>query len=287
MFADKRKTILFSNNNKPKNIFDVDALAFINLAGITSSTEKTAINNLYKNLKGVGAQNTVHDFYTNLTAFYPFAGGKAVSFIYNGKNPSASNPYNLTFAGGVSYSTNGAKFNGINGYADTFIPQNEMQRNTNGFSVYVKENDFRLEGYFGHESRPSFTRTEIGFNLINQWSGSDKFSGVSGTTIQPNRNGLIRVNRNNSANYRVYRNGVQIELLTAASEANTDVTTFLLAARKVYQVTPPPPITTIQNYSNKTFCYAEISNGHSLSAAQELIYYNCIQQYQTDQGRQV
>jgi hypothetical protein len=285
MFADTRKTILFANNNKSKNIFDVDALAFINVAGITSNSEKNAINNLYKNLKGVGTQNTVHDFYTNLSAFYPFAGGKASSFIYNGKNPSVSNPYNLTFIGGVSYSNDGAKFNGINGYADTFIPQNAMQRNTNGFCAYVRENNIRLESYIGHQSRPSFTETEIGWNTVPQWTGSDKFSGVSGTTIQLNRNGLIRVNRNNSANYRVYRNGVQIELLTAASEANTDVTTFLLAAQRVYQVTPP--INTAQNYSDKTFCYAEISNGHSLSAAQEIIYYNCIQQYQIEQGRQV
>ena len=236
---------------------------------------------MYKNLKGVGLQNTVHDFYTNLTAFYPFAGGKASSFIYNGKNPSASNTYNLTFSGGVSYSTNGAKFNGINGYADTFIPQNAMQRNTNGFCAYVRENDFRLESYFGHQSRPSFTETEIGWNVVNQWTGADKFSGAGGTTIQPNRNALIRVNRNNSANYRVYRNGVQIELITAASEANTDTTTFLIGAQRRGDTN------TAQGYSNKTFCYAEISNGHSLSAAQELIYYNCIQQYQIEQGRQV
>jgi len=281
MFADTRKTILFANNNKSKNLFDVDAQIFINLANITNNTEREAINNLYKNLKGVGGQNTVHDFYTNLSAFYPFAGGTASSFIYNGKNPSASNPYNLSFSGGITYSVNGPKFNGINGYANTFIPQNAMQRNTNGFCAYVRENNFILESYFGHQSRPSFTETEIGFNLINQWSGADKFSGAGGTTIQANRNALIRVNRNNNANYRVYRNGVQIELITAASEANTDTTTFLIGAQRRGDTN------TAQNFSDKTFCYAEISNGHSLSAAQEIIYYNCIQAYQTELGRQV
>jgi hypothetical protein len=281
MFADTRKTILFANNNKSKNIFDVDALAFIVLAGITSSTEKNAINNLYKNLKGVGAQNTVHNFYTNLTAFYAFAGGKAVSFIYNGKNPSASNPYNLTFSGGVSYSTNGAKFNGVNGFANTFIPQNSMQTNLNGFSVYFIENNKRLETQFGHQSRPSFIDSSIRYNLLGQWSGADKYSGAGGTTIYTNINGLTRVNRNNSTNYRVYRNGTQIELITAPSEANTDVTTFLLGAQRRGDTNGA------QSYSDKTICYAEISNSHSLSGAQELIYYNCIQQYQIEQGRQV
>jgi len=282
MFANRRKTILFSNNNKPKNLFDVDALAFINLAGITSSAEKTAIDNLYKNLKGVGAQNTVHDFYTNLTAFYPFAGGKASSFIYNGKNPSASNPYNLTFAGGVTYSTNGAKFNGTNGFADTFIPQNAMQRNLNGFSVYFIENNARSETQFGHLSRPSFIKTNIGYTALKQWNGADKFSGgVVGTTIYTNINGLTRVNRSTSPNYRVYKNGIQTELVTAASEANTDTTTFTIGSIRLGDTNG----TTF--YCDKTICYAEISNGHSLSAAQELIYYNCIQQYQTEQGRQV
>jgi len=281
MFADTRKTILFANNNKSKNIFDVDALAFINLAGITSSAEKTAINNLYKNLKGVGAQNTIHNFYTNLTAFYPFAGGKAVSFIYNGKNPSASNPYNLIFSGGVSYSTNGAKFNGINGYANTFIPQNLMQTNLNGFSVYYRENNLRTESQLGHQSRPSFIVSAIVFDRFGKWIGANKYSGLGGTTLYTNINGFIRVNRNSSANYRVYRNGTQIELITAASEANTDTTTFLLGAQRRGDTNGA------QSYSDKTICYAEISNGYSLSAAQELIYYNCIQQYQTEQGRQV
>ena len=282
MFADTRKTILFANNNKSKIIFDVDALAFINLAGITSNSEKNAINNLYKNLKGVGAQNTVHDFYTNLTAFYPFAGCKASSFIYNGKNPSASNPYNLTFAGGVTYSTNGAKFNGTNGFANTFIPQNAMQRNLNGFSVYFREDNARSETQFGHLSRPSFIKTNISYNALKQWFGADKFSGgTAGTNIYANINGLTRVNRNTSANYRVYKNGIQIELVTAASEANTDITTFTIGAIRLGDTNG----TTF--YSDKTICYAEISNSHSLSGAQELIYYNCIQQYQTEQGRQV
>ena len=281
MLNPRRKQILFNNNNKPKNIFDVDAQKFITLANITNVTQQNAINNLYLNLKGIGNINTTHDFYTNLTAFWPFVGGNSVSCSYNGVDPKSSNPYNLVFTGGNTINNNGVKFNGINGYANTFIPQNAMQRNTNGFCAYVRENNFILESYFGHQSRPSFTETEISWNLINQWSGADKFSGAGGTTIQANRNALIRVNRNNNANYRVYRNGVQIELITAASEANTDTTTFLIGAQRRGDTN------TAQNFSDKTFCYAEISNGHSLSAAQEIIYYNCIQAYQTELGRQV
>jgi hypothetical protein len=285
MFNPRRKQILFNNNNKPKQIFDVDAQKFITLAAITNNTQKIAINNLYLNLKGIGNVNTTHNFYENLTAFWPFVGGNSVSCSYNGVNPSSSNPYNLIFSGGNTINNNGVKFNGINGYADTGIPQNAMLRNVNGFSAYVRENDIRLESYIGHQSRPSFTETEIGWNAVPQWAGSDKFSGASGTTIQLNRNGLIRVNRNNSANYIVFRNGLQIELITAASEANTDVTTFLLGAQRVFQISPP--INTAQNFSNKTFCYAEISNSHSMSTPQELIYYNCIQAFQTELGRQV
>jgi hypothetical protein len=283
MFADNRKTILFANNNKSKNIFDVDALAFINLANITSSKEKNAINNLYKNLKGNGTQNSIYNFYTNLTAFYPFAGGKASSFIYNGKNPSASNPYNLTFVGGVSYSTNGAKFNGINGYANTFIPQNLISNSANGMSVYFRENTKRNEIQIGYVNRSTFDATEIGMAwlLNNKAIFGNKSGEQFGANTYTNINGLIRLNRHSGSAYRLYRNGLQIELITATAVTDNNTNTIVIGGQKLSNTN------LVGNYSDKTFCYADIMTSSSLSAAQELIYYNCIQQYQTEQGRQV
>ena len=282
MFNPRRKQILFNNNNKPKKIFDVDAQKFIILANITNVSQKNAINNLYLNLKGIGNINTTHNFYVNLTAFYPFVGGNSVSCSYNGVDPKSSNPYNLVFTGGNTINNNGVKFNGINGYADTGIPQNAMQRNLNGFCVYFREDNARSETQLGHLSRPSFTRTNIAYTALKQWNGSDKFSGgITGTNIYGNINGLNRVNRNTSTNYMVYKNGIQIELITAISEANTDTTTFTIGALRLGDTNGTT------SYSDKTICYAEISNSHSISVAQELIYYNCIQAYQTELGRQV
>jgi hypothetical protein len=261
---------------------DADAAAFIALAGITDATQINAINNLYKDFKGQGANNSSYDFYTRLTAFWLFVGGTSTSCSFNGKTPSSGNTYNLTYSGAApTVNANGIKFNGINGYADTKVPQNLMQTNLNGLSVYFRENNKKLETQLGHQSRPSFIDTSIRFNLVGQWSGGDKYSGSGGTTIYTDINGLIRVNRNSSANYKVYRNGTQIELITAPSEANSDVTTFLIGAQRRGDTNGA------QSFSDKTFCYADIMLSSSLSAAEELVYYNCIQAFQTALGRQV
>jgi len=283
MFADTRKTILFANNNKSKNIFDVDALAFINLANITSNTEKNAINNLYKNLKGVGLQNTVHNFYDNLTAFYLFIGGTATKCSYNGKNPSISNTYNLIFNGGVTYSNNGVKFNGINGYANTNIPQNIISTSANGMSVYFLENVKRDEVQIGYVNRTVFESTEIGMG----WALNSKtyIGNKSGQQFTPNTftniNGLIRNNRQSSTAYRLFRNGLTIQSITATGNVDANTNTIVIGAERWSTGN------SVQAFSNKTFAYAEISISHSLTNAQELIYYNCIQQYQTELSRAV
>jgi hypothetical protein len=283
MFADTRKTILFANNNKSKNIFDVDALAFINLANITSNTEKNAINNLYKNLKGVGIQNTVHNFYNNLTAFYLFVGGTATKCSYNGKNPSISNTYNLIFNGGVTYSNNGVKFNGINGYANTNIPQNIISTSANGMSVYFLENVKRDEVQIGYVNRTSFESTEIGMGwaLNSKTYIGNKSSQQFTPTTFTNINGLIRNNRQSSTAYKLFRNGLQIQLLTATGNVDANTNTIIIGAERWSTGN------TVQNFSNKTFAYAEISISYSLTNDQELIYYNCIQQYQTELSRSV
>jgi hypothetical protein len=268
------------NNGKFAGGLDADAATFISLSGITNATQITAINNIYKDFKGVGANNTSYNFYSRLSAFWLFVGTTTSNIKYNGKTPSESNAYNLTFSGAApTISSDGCKFNGINNYADTLVPQNAMLTNTNGFSVYYRENNIRAEIQLGHQSRPSFTVTAAAFNVLGQWAGADKFSGAGGITIYTNINGLIRVNRGSSSNYKVYRNGSQIESLTAASEANSDTTTFLIGAQRRGDTN------TAQAFSDKTFCYADIMLSNSLSAAEELVYYNCVQAFQTALNR--
>jgi len=266
---------------------DADAAAFIAVAGITDATQKTAIDNLYKDLKGQGANNSSYDFYTRLTAFWLFVGGTSTSCSFNGKTPSSGNTYNLTYSGAApTVNANGIKFNGINGYADTKVPQNLISNSANGLSVYFRENVANNEIQIGYLDTTFYRSTEIGMGYTSgantKFFGGNKYDQNFGATNYQSVgiNGLIRLNRTTSSNYKVYRNGSQTESLNYTAQNNTDTSTLAIGGEKKSSGV-------VQAFSIKTFCYADIMTSNSLSAAEELAYYNCIQAFQTALGRQV
>jgi hypothetical protein len=263
---------------------DADAASFIAVAGITDATQITAIDNLYKDLKGQGANNSSYDFYTRLTAFWLFVGTTTANIKYNGKTPSESNTYNLAFSGTApTISRNGCKFNGTNGYADTFVPQNLISNSANGLSVYFRENVKRNEVQIGYVNRSTFDATQIGmgWSLNNKAIIGNKSGQQFGANTYTNVNGLIRLNRHSGSAYRLYRNGSQIELITATGNVDTNTNTIVIGGERWSAGNA------IANYSDKTFCYADIMTSNSLSAAEELVYYNCVQAFQTALSRNV
>ena len=262
---------------------DADAAAFIALSGITNPTQITAINNLYKDLKGQGVNNSTYDFYSRLTAFWLFVGTTTANIKYNAKSPSSSNTYNLAFSGAApTITSNGCKFNGINNYADTFVPQNVISNSANGLSVYFRENTLRDEIQMGYLNTTDFRSTEIGMGRSNgKFFGGNKFDQNFGVNTYANINGLIRLNRTASNNYKVYRNGSQIESFNYTSVNNTDTKTIVIGAER------RSDNNTAQAFSNKTFCFADIMASNTLSAAEELVYYNIIQAFQTALSRNV
>jgi hypothetical protein len=272
------------NNGKFTGGLDADAATFISLSGITNATQITAINNIYKDFKGVGANNSTYDFYTRLSAFWLFVGTTTANIKYNGKTPSESNTYNLAFSGTApTISSNGCKFNGINGYADTFVPQNLISNSANGMSVYFRENVKKDEVQIGYVNRSTFESTEIGMS----WALNSKtyIGNKSGQQFTPSTftdvNGLIRLNRHSGSAYRLYRNGSQIQLITATGNVDTNTNTIVIGGERWSAGN------VVANYSDKTFCYADIMLSSSLSVAEELVYYNCIQAFQTALSRNV
>jgi hypothetical protein len=137
MFADRRKTILFSNNNKPKNLFDVDALAFfnavVNAGGSLTNLEKNVTNQLFLDLKN-------NSLYTKINAFYPLVGGSANSCKFNMKFPNDNNAsHRLTFFGGWLYNSTGITPNGTTAYANTYLnPLVHLTQNSVSIGVYCK-----------------------------------------------------------------------------------------------------------------------------------------------------
>ena len=263
---------------------DADAAAFIALSGITNETQINAINNLYKDFKGQGANNTSFDFYTRLTAFWLFVGTTTANIKYNGKTPSESNTYNLAFSGTApTINSNGCKFNGTNGFANTFVPQNTISNSANGMSVYFRENTRRDEVQIGYTNRSEFWATEIGmaWSLNNKAIIGNKSGQRFSANTYTNVNGLIRLNRHSGSAYRLYRNGSQIELITETGLTDNNTNTIVIGGERWSAGN------VVANYSDKTFCYADIMISSSLSVAEELVYYNCIQAFQTALNRNV
>jgi hypothetical protein len=96
-----------------KATVDADAQLFITNAGITDTTQKSAINTLVKDLKTYG-------IWSKMKALYPFVGGTAAQHRFNLKDPRAvAGAFYLDFVNGWTHSDTGAKPNGTDGYADT------------------------------------------------------------------------------------------------------------------------------------------------------------------------
>ena len=95
--------------------YDANAQAFFTAAGITDTTQKTAVNTLVTDLKAA-------NIWTKMKAIYPMVGGTAAQHRFNLKSPGTTNAdFYLDFIGGGTHSATGYLPNGTTAYADTFL----------------------------------------------------------------------------------------------------------------------------------------------------------------------
>jgi hypothetical protein len=112
-------------------VSDADAQAFIEATTINSQTQADAINTLVIGMKAQG-------LWTKMKAIYPMVGGTADSHKYNLKNPlNTDAAFRLAFFGTWTHTSNGAKPNGTNTYANTFlVPTSSAD---SAYGVYTTE----------------------------------------------------------------------------------------------------------------------------------------------------
>ena len=91
----------------PYFYIDPDAINFINSAGITSTTQRNAIDRLVKRAK-------LNGWWTKCLAIYPLVGGTATSHAFNLKNTAQ---YNITWSGSLTHTSGGIVSNG--GFGNT------------------------------------------------------------------------------------------------------------------------------------------------------------------------
>lgn len=247
--------------------FDPDAQAFITAAAITDSTQQGAINTLVISLKAFG-------IWTKMKAIYPIVGGTASSHKYNLKDPRDLNAaFRLTFATGVTHSSNGMVGNGTTGFANTFLnPNTELNVNSHSFGIYSRTNSTSSTQVYGSTNFTNFLTNNLAAgNFVSGSAVSNLF------TYTPNPStSLIMASRTSSTVFRGFRAGVFLNQNTNSILSLPNFT-FYLGARN--------GAGTAQFFSVHQLAFAFVGDG--LTDAEAGNYYTAIQAFQTTLSRQV
>jgi hypothetical protein len=247
--------------------FDPDAQAFITAAAITNPTQQAAINTLVVDLKG-------YNVWTKTKALYPFIGGTATSHSFNLLNTAQ---YQISWNGGVTHSSNGVQFGGVNGYGDTGL---------NAASV-LGQDSTHLSFY----SRTDITANsvEMGINasarqlyLLYRY-GSSAFKAMNRTqaaagSLYTPTNGLLIANRPSSTTEKYYHKGNLVDTITTSSTGTISANVYIGGYNNL-------AVPTSREYSSKQS--ALISIGDGLTDTEAANFYTAVQAFQTTLGRQV
>ena len=250
--------------------FDPDASAFITAAGITDQTQKTAINQLVIDLKSAG-------LWAKMKAIYPIVGGTATTCKFNLMNPADTDAaFRLTFSGGWTFSAQGAKPNGTNAYADTYININsDLSQNNTHVSIYINEN---ITSGDGIDIGNSIASGDFYFSAYYFSAGANSaISNINNTGLKTVTNndtrGFYVSQRIDSSNRLLYKNGSLIDTFAAAS------TTPINAQVRLSKLNDG-----VEHSSRR---FASFTAGQGLTNTEISNLYTAIQSFQTILGRQV
>jgi len=192
----------FSLPIRRSSITDADAFAFIEAAGISDTTQQTAINTLVLGLKS----NTL---WTKMQAIYPFVGGTAFSHKFNLKNPLDTNSaYRIGFSGAIIHSSKGVAFNGASAAFTNLAPFTALTNPTQSIhlSIYISGS---AAGTLSAAGNTNFIENGIGIGMGNQ----DRMNAYTGTnsriniTTNDGPTGLAVATRTDSTNSAAYIRG--------------------------------------------------------------------------------
>jgi hypothetical protein len=245
---------------------DPDAQAFITAAAITDPTQQGAINTLVTDLKG-------YSIWTKFKAIYPIVGGSASSHAVNLKTPGT---YNLTFATGVTHSSNGMVSNGTTGYANTnFTPSTDgMLLNSAHLSFYSRTDSNVYEVEMGNWNNTASTLI-----LIRQaGSGTVRMNNGPANVdfLNTNAQGFYLSNRTASNIIKAFKNGVSQVTSSQVSNSLPNNNIFLLAFNNAGL---------INYYSTKECAFASIGDG--LTDTEAANFYSAVNAYQVALSRNI
>lgn len=247
----------------PNSGFDADALKFIDSAGITDIGQKSAINILVSQLKD-------SLLWSKLIAIYPMVGGTEATNKLNLKDPRDLDiAYRLTFYGNPVYTSAGMLFPTLSDYADTHLADSSIGGYSNASISYYSGTQNTISGY-----DMGCTDGAVPYNELSVYSNSpdnSEWFGFSENRLSPNTTGLFMLS-SSPTNVTRYRNGLVISSKGAPPNRSYTNLTFWIG-RSRYTVHP----------GQKECQFATIGNG--LSDAQALMFYNIVQNFETQLGR--
>lgn len=249
---------------------DPDATAFLSAAGITDPTISSAINQLVLDLKGYG-------IWSKMIAIYPYVGGTATTHKYNLKNPADTDAaYRMTFAGGVTHSSNGIQGNGTTGVGYTHI----------NIGTDITQNDAFASGYIRAAAAGGTDWGGIGggngIQLNARFTDNLAYSklmhgGAHYTQASTDASGLWQQSRTVSTSYYLQQNTTR----NTVSIASASQTSLEYIAVMAFGTTE----TTATAFSDKPQAYNAFGQG--LSTTEMDNHYTAVQAFQTTLGRQV
>lgn len=244
--------------------YDADALQFLDVSGVSDTTQKNAINMLVVQLKD-------SSLWPLFKAIYPMTGGTASSMKWNLKDPrDMDEAYRLTFYGSPDYSNTGVLFPSVNDYADTHLADSSIGNYDNASISYYSRTQNTISGYDMGCTDGAVPYNELSINFVDG-DDSEWFGFTQEDVLTPNTTGLFMFS-STSTDVGRYRNGVK--LITKGSPPANSYTNLTILIGKS-RVTGHP--------GQRECALATIGKG--LSDAQVLTFFNIVKNFESRLGR--
>ena len=256
-----------SNTITPIAAVDPDAQAFITAAAITNPTQQAAINTLVVDLKG-------YSIWTKMKALYPFVGGTSTSHSYNLRITAQ---YQISLSGGITPSSNGVQFGGVNGYGDTGLnAATVLGQDSTHLSFYSRTDIIAnsVEMGINGTARQLYLLYRYGSSAFK---AMNRTQATAGSLYTPT-NGLLIANRPSSTTEKYYHKGTLVDTLTISSTGTISANVYIGG----YNNTAVP---TSREYSSKQSAFASIGDG--LTDTEAANFYTAVQAFQTSLSRNI
>jgi hypothetical protein len=206
-------------------------------------------------------------------------GGSVTAHKFNLKDSrDLDAAFRLAFSGGWTHDQNGAKPNGTNAYAQTFlVPSTSLNVNNHSVSYYSGTNLSELSADPVNLGAFNSTTQAITLSKPNSFLNS-RLNSTLNTIANVIMRGFNQSVKTSSSESKLYQNGVAL---------NTGVGGGSLPNIEIYigtlNLTGSPYVS---GYVRNDFRFMQINN-MAINDANALLMYQIIQQFQTDLGRNV